>query len=62
VTTAHPWAFRSSFRRRAFGWRGTRKAIGRLNEAVGEIERVARTDPALADEGAVLLLQSFRRY
>ena len=33
------------------------KAIERLNEAVGEIERVARTDPALAGEGAVLLLE-----
>jgi hypothetical protein len=50
-------AFRASFRRRAFRWCGTRKAIGRLNEAVGEIERIARTDPALAGEGAVLLLQ-----
>jgi hypothetical protein len=57
VATAHPWAFRARFRRRAFGWRGTRKAIERLNEAVGEIERMARTDPALAGEGAVLLLQ-----
>jgi hypothetical protein len=44
-------------RRNAFGWSGTRKAIERLNEAVGEIERVARTDPALAAEGAVLLLE-----
>jgi len=41
----------------AYGWSGTRKAIERLNEAVGEIERVARTDPALAGEGAVLLLE-----
>jgi hypothetical protein len=29
----------------------------RLEEAVGEIARVARTDPALAAEGAVLLLE-----
>lgn len=34
-----------------------RKAIERLTEAVGEIERVARTDPALAGEDAVLLLE-----
>jgi hypothetical protein len=52
-----PWAFRASFRRNAFGWSGTRKAIERLNEAVAEIERVARNDPALAGEGAVLLLE-----
>jgi hypothetical protein len=57
AAASHAWAFRSSLRRNAFGWSGTRKAIERLNEAVGEIERVARTDPALAGEGAVLLLE-----
>jgi hypothetical protein len=57
MATSHTWAFRASFRRRAFGWSGTRKAIERLNEAVGEIERMARTDPALAGEGAVFLLE-----
>ena len=57
MATSHPWAFRTSFRRHAFGWSGTRKAIERLNEAVGEIERMARSDPALAGEGAVLLLE-----
>ena len=59
MATSHRWAFRASFRRRAFGWSGTRKAIERLNEAVSEIERMARTDPALAGEGAVLLLEKF---
>lgn len=57
MAASHAWAFRASFRRSAFGWSGTRKAIERLNEAVSEIERVARTDPALAGEGAVLLLE-----
>jgi hypothetical protein len=57
VAAAHAWAFKARLRRNAFGWRGTRKAIERLSEAVGEIERVARTDPALAGEGAVLLLE-----
>ena len=57
MATSHAWAFRSSFRRHAFGWKGTRKAIERLNEAVAEIERAARSDPALAGEGAVLLLE-----
>ena len=60
VATSHAWAFRSSLRRNAFGWSGTRKAIERLNEAVGEIERVARTDLALAGEGAVLLLEKLK--
>ena len=58
MAASHAWAFRASFRRNAFGWSGTRKAIERLNEAVGEIERMARTDPALAGEGAVLLLKA----
>ena len=50
-------AFRAAFRRNAFGWSGMCKAIERLNEAVAEIERMARGDPALAGEGAVLLLE-----
>nr|MBA2724116.1 hypothetical protein [Methylibium sp.]MBA3590117.1 hypothetical protein [Methylibium sp.] len=37
---------------------GARKAIERLNGAVGEIERMARSDAALAGEGAVLLLET----
>ena len=57
MAASHTWAFRAGLRRNAFGWSGTRKAIERLSEAVGEIERVARTDPALAGEGAVLLLE-----
>ncbi|MBT2304194.1 hypothetical protein J7E70_27545 [Variovorax paradoxus] len=54
---SHTWTFRASFRRRAFGWSGTRKAIERLNEALGEFERMVRTEPALAGQGAVLLLE-----
>jgi len=57
AAASHAWAFRAGLRRNAFGWKGTRTAIERLNEAVDEIERVARTDPALAGEGAVLLLE-----
>ena len=57
MTTAPAWAFRASLRRRAFGWSGTAKAIDRLNAALAEIEAIARTDPALAGEGAVLLLE-----
>ncbi len=57
MPTSYAWAFRASLKRGAFGWSGTRKAIERLAEAVGEIERMARTDPALAGEGAVLLLE-----
>jgi len=57
ATASHAWAFRACLRRNAFGWKGTRTAIERMNEAVDEIDRVARTDPALAGEGAVLLLE-----
>lgn len=53
----HPWAFRTRFRRAAFGWRGSRLAIERIREALAEIRTVARQDPATAAEGAVLFLE-----
>ena len=51
------WAFRTRFRRAAFGWKGTQLAIGRIHEALAEIRAVARHDPATGAEGAVLLLE-----
>jgi tetratricopeptide (TPR) repeat protein len=54
---AHAWAFRPRFRRRAFGWRGSLQAVKRVREAVSEIRQVARKDPLLGGEGAVLLLE-----
>lgn len=61
TTAARPdttaWAFRTRFRRGAFGWKGTQLAIGRINEALTEIRAVARHDTASAAEGAVLLLE-----
>lgn len=57
MTTSRAWAFRTTLRRRAFGWSGTAKAIDRLNAALAEVAATARTDPALAGEGAVLLLE-----
>jgi tetratricopeptide (TPR) repeat protein len=51
------WAFRSRFRREAFGWKASRLAIDRIHEALQEIRAVARQDPATAAEGAVLLLE-----
>lgn len=53
----HPWAFRTRFRRAAFGWKGSRLAIERIHEALSEIRSVARQDPATAAEGAVLFLE-----
>jgi hypothetical protein len=53
---SHPWAFRSRFRRHAFGWK-SQPAIQRIREAVFEVKRVARKDKVLAAEGAVLFLE-----
>ena len=55
MATSHPWAFRARFKRGGFGWSGTKKAMERMSEALKEIEGIARFDPALAGEGAVLL-------
>ena len=54
---AHMWAFRARLRRAAFGWRGSKLAIARIDEALAEMRAVARRDPAAAGEGAVILLE-----
>jgi hypothetical protein len=54
---AHVWGFRARLRRRAFGWRSSRLAVTRINEALREIRKAAKTDAALAAAGAVLLLE-----
>jgi hypothetical protein len=51
---AYKWTFAPRFKRNGFGWRSS-LPIQRLKEAVSEIRSVARRDPALAAEGAVLL-------
>jgi len=55
--TAPQWAFRRRLRRGGFGWRGSKPAIARIDEALAEIRAVARKDRALATEGAVLFLE-----
>jgi hypothetical protein len=52
----HRWQFAARFRRNTFGWR-SQPAIARVHEAVVEIRKVARRDPVLAAEGAVLFLE-----
>jgi hypothetical protein len=52
----HAWAFRARFRRAAFGWK-SQPAITRVREAVAEIKRVARHEPLVAAEGAILFLE-----
>ena len=56
TTTKHKWTFLPRFRRRCFGWR-SQPAITRIKEAVAEIKKAARRDPALGAEGAVLFLE-----
>jgi len=53
----HKWQFSAWFRRQRFGWRASRLACQRIREAVKEISTVAKHEPVLAGEGAVLLLE-----
>jgi len=57
ATGPHRWEFKARLRRGAFGWKSSRLAIQRVKEAVSEIRKVARRDPALAAEGAVILFE-----
>lgn len=52
----HKWEFKARFRRQAFGWK-SQPAITRLKQAVTEIKKVAKKEPILGAEGAVLLLE-----
>ncbi len=53
---AHKWEFKARFRRNAFGWK-SQPAITRVKQAVAEIKKVAKKDPVLAAEGAVVFLE-----
>jgi hypothetical protein len=55
--TKHKWVFPARFRKSAFGWRSSKLAVQRVKEAVSEIKKAARKDPALGGEGAVLFLE-----
>jgi len=54
--TAYKWQFAPRFRYHAFGWKSD-KPIQRIKEALTEIKQVAKKEPALAAEGAVLFLE-----
>jgi hypothetical protein len=56
TAAAYKWEFKARFRRHAFGWR-SQPAVLRVKQAVSEIKKVARRDPVLGAEGAVLLLE-----
>ena len=53
--TTYKWQFAPKFRRNAFGWK-SQPPIQRIKEAVSEIRQIARKQPTLAGEGAVLFL------
>ncbi len=55
MSQKHAWAFRSRFRTRAFGWKGSKLAVQRIKEAVKEIRK--EKAPLLRAEGAILLLE-----
>ena len=54
--TSYKWQFAPRFRQNAFGWKSD-KPIQRIKEALTEIKQVAKKEPALAAEGAVLFLE-----
>ena len=51
------WQFKTKFRAKAFGRRGSRLAISRLKEAFSEIKAAAKSDPVVAGDGAVWLIE-----
>jgi hypothetical protein len=52
----YKWQFAPRFRRSGFGWR-SQVPMQRIKEALSEIRKVARKDPVLGAEGAVLFLE-----
>ena len=53
---SHKWQFAPRFRRNAFGWRSD-KPIERIKEALSEIRQVARKEPVIAAEGAIVFFE-----
>ena len=51
------WQFKTKFRAKAYGWRGSRLAISRLKEAFSEIKAAAKSDPVAGGDGAVSLME-----
>lgn len=54
--TGHKWRFAPRFRRNACGWKSD-TPIQRIKEALAEIKAVAKKEPLLAADGAVLFLE-----
>lgn len=56
MATSYKWQFAPRFRRAAFGWKSNTPIL-RIKEALTEIKSVAKKEPILAAEGAVLFLE-----
>ena len=56
ASEAHAWEFKARFRRRAFGWK-SQPAITGIKQAITEIKKVAKKEPVVAAEGAVVFLE-----
>ena len=56
MTTTYKWQFAPRFRRAIFGWKSA-TPIARIKEALTEIKAIAKKEPVLAADGAVLFLE-----
>jgi tetratricopeptide (TPR) repeat protein len=57
MASPYKWTFKARFRTNAYSWKGTSLASKRLKEAVSEIKKMAKSDPVLAGEGCVALME-----
>ncbi len=56
MATTHKFQFAPRFRRAAFGWKSDTPIL-RIKEALTEIKAIAKKEPVLAAEGAVMFLE-----
>ncbi len=57
MAKSHKWTFKARFRANAYGWKASSLASKRLKEAAAEIKKVAKSEPVLAAEGVVGLME-----
>ena len=57
MAAVRKWQFKAKFRANTYGWRASSLAISRLKEAASEIRSVAKSDPVVAGDGAVSLME-----
>jgi hypothetical protein len=57
MAAVRKWQFKTKFRANAYGWRGSGLAVSRLKEAASEIRSAAKSDPVVAGDGVVSLME-----